>query len=168
MNAREFNNGLWTLSQEFSYMCTYNHELQLRKLWNSLADFRHLKKVPISLAAMATSFVLAFSRSTFLSAFASLLWNALCLPLNVAMTWVLVKTGLYALSRELAALASSLKGRERKKTGTMKANVMREKMNLRKVIYRERDCEETPRLGVYPDHDVEGGQGSGSQVCIVR
>jgi hypothetical protein len=72
------------------------------------------------------------------------------------------------LSRKLAALASSLKGRERKKTGTMKANVMRENMNLRKVIYRARDCEGTPRLGVYPDGDVEGGQASGSQVCIVR
>jgi hypothetical protein len=81
---------------------------------------------------------------------------------------VLIKTGLYALSRELAALASSLKWRERKKTGTMKANVMREKVNLRKVIYRERDCEGTPRLGVYPDGDVEGGQASGSQVWIVR
>ena len=84
------------------------------------------------------------------------------------MTWVLVKTGLYTLSRKLAVLASSLKGRETKKTGTMKANAMREKVNLRKVVYKERGCEETPRLGVYPDHDVEGGQGSGSQVWIVR
>ena len=117
---------------------------------------------------IATSLVLAFSRGTFLSAFPSLLWNALCLPLNVALTWVLVKTGLYWLSRELEALASNLKGWEKKKTGTMKANVMREKVNLRKVVYRARDCEETPRLGLYPDHDVEGGQGSGSQVCIVR
>jgi hypothetical protein len=117
---------------------------------------------------IATSLVLAFSRSAFLGAFASLLWNALCLPLNVALTWVLVKTGLYALSRKLAAMASGLKRRQKNKTGTMKANVMREKVNLRKVIYRSRDCEETPRLGVYPDHDVEGGQGSGSQVCIVR
>lgn len=50
----------------------------------------------------------------------------------------------------------------------MKANAMREKVNLRKVVYKERGCEETPRLGVYPDHDVEGGQGSGSQVWIVR
>jgi hypothetical protein len=82
---------------------------------------------------------------------------------------VLVKTGLYTLSRELAALASNLKGKERKKTGLMKANVMREKVNLRKVIYRERDCEETPRLGVYPDDDVEGGKStSGSQVFFAR
>ena len=81
---------------------------------------------------------------------------------------MLVKTGLYALSRELATLASSFKRRERKKTGTMKANAKREKVNLREVIYRTRDCEKTPRLGVYPEDDVETGQSSGSQVYFVR
>lgn len=79
---------------------------------------------------------------------------------------MLVKTGLYTLSRELAALAGSLKGRETKKTAMMKANAMREKVNLKKMIYKARDCEETPRLRVYPD-DVEGGKSrSGSQVCF--
>jgi hypothetical protein len=170
MNTTEFNGGHLTLSQEFSYMCTSIIRLPHGKLWNnSLADFLPPEYiVPISLAVIATSMVLAFSRSAFLSAFTSLSWNALCYPLNVALTWVLVKTGLYVPSRGLAAMASSLKRRRKNKTDTMKANVKRKKMNLKKVVYQARDCEETPRLGVYPDHDVEWGQGSGSQVCIVR
>lgn len=123
-----------------------------------------MRKVPISLAIIVLSFVLAFSRGTFLGVLASLLWNALCLPLNIALTWILVKTGLYMWSRELAVQAGVLKDRERKKTGMMKANAMREKASLRQIkIYTARDDEETPfirgtpRLEAYQYDDVEMG-----------
>jgi hypothetical protein len=52
---------------------------------------------------------------------------------NVAVTWLLVKTGLYVAGREMAVKARLLREREGKITGKMKAEVLRREKNLEKM-----------------------------------
>jgi hypothetical protein len=89
--------------------------------------------VPISASIILTAFVLAFSHSTFSSSFASYIRNGCSLLYNTATTWLMIKTGLYMLSRSMAVKANKLRDREMKLTGGMKANVMRETNNLEKM-----------------------------------
>jgi hypothetical protein len=156
----------------------------------------HHRTVPISVGIIAISFLLAFGRSSILSSFFALLGALFLFPLNVASTWLLIKSGLYALSRKMATNANALKDEENKRTATMKANAMREKMDLREMreIYAAPAREDddglrtprvrgmtsrmgTPRLGGTTrfgaaefDDDVERGQssGNGSQVRLMR
>lgn len=120
--------------------------------------------------------------------------NLLLYPLNIATTWLLIKSGLYALSRKMATKANALKDGENKRTATMLANAMREKVELQKMreIYAAPTGEDderlrspriggltsrmgTPRLGGIPrpgaaefDDDAERGQSrSGSQVRLM-
>ena len=106
MNTAEFNGGFLTLHEEFYYM------------------------FPISIAIILTSFLLAFSSSPFLSSLFSLIEAAFSYPMNVALTWVITKSGIYMMSRDLVGKAKRLKDRERKKTGLMIVEAKREKMDL--------------------------------------
>jgi hypothetical protein len=89
--------------------------------------------VPISAGIILTAFLLAFSRSSFTNSFASYARNGMSLVFNTATTWIMIKTGMYMLSRSMAVKANKLKDREYKITGGMKANVMRESNNLEKM-----------------------------------
>jgi type IV secretory pathway TraG/TraD family ATPase VirD4 len=110
MNTAEFNGGLLTLHAEFYYM------------------------FPISIAIIFTSFILAFSSSTFLSSLFALIWVMVSYPVNIGFTWVLTKSGMFTMSRRLAGKAKMMKDRERGKTGLMMAEAMREKMDLKEKI----------------------------------
>lgn len=85
MNTAEFNGGLLTLHEEFYYM------------------------FPISFAIILTSFVLAFSSSTFLSSLFSLLWVMLSYPVNIGFTWVLTRSGMFTMSRNLVGKARQVR-----------------------------------------------------------
>jgi hypothetical protein len=129
----------------------------------------NLIQVPISIAIIGTSFILAFSRSEFLAPFFSLLWAIISHPAHVAITWVLTKTGLYTLSRDLKAKANALKDRDHKVTGIMKANAMREKMELKamKKLWME-DAVEMREMEQIPTRpkDLERGESTGSEVNL--
>jgi hypothetical protein len=131
-------------------------------------------EVPISAAIICISLILAFTNSTFLSAFTSLIWAIVSYPVNAALTWVLTKTGLYTLSRELATRAITLKDMDRKKTAMMKANAMREKIEQRGLrdLHGMRQLRGMMELGV---REVEGvelrevlGSGNGGVMCDVE
>ena len=118
---------------------------------------------------ICTSFVLAFSSSAFLASFFTLLWAIVSYPAHVSSTWILTKTGLYTLSRDLAAKANALKDRDHKVTGIMKANAMREKMELKamKKLWREDavEMEEIEPAQSRPK-DLERGDTSGSEAKL--
>ncbi|KAI5919149.1 hypothetical protein F4810DRAFT_517492 [Camillea tinctor] len=109
MNAVELNDGSLTLAQEFTYM------------------------FPISIGVIIISFVLAFSQTALTNTFARLAYSAVSLLYNVGATWVAVHTGLFMLGRKAAAKASILRERETRVTGTMKAEVLQRKANLKKM-----------------------------------
>jgi hypothetical protein len=138
MNVTEFNGGLLTLHEELYYM------------------------FPISVAIIITSFTFAFSSSSFVSAVCELIWEGAKYPVSVAGTWVLTRTGIYTLSRELGSRAKEVRERGRKITGTMRANALREKMEwkvardlLREEVVEMGAKEESGRVG-----DVESVMGS--------
>jgi hypothetical protein len=103
--------------------------------------------------------LLAFSRSTIFSSAFTLLWTFISFPFNIASTWILTKSGLYTLSREMVARANALKDKENNKTGAMKANTLRANVKwdgMKKIMARRaaRDAPEpgaegarTPRVG---------------------
>ncbi|KAH9206745.1 hypothetical protein DL95DRAFT_486120 [Leptodontidium sp. 2 PMI_412] len=145
MNTKEFNDGLMNLREQFSYM------------------------FPISIAIICTSFIMAFSSSEFLSSFSTLMWAIISYPAHVTTTWILTKTGLFTLSRELAARANALQDRDRKATTLMKANVMRERYEQKARQAMENDMsiemvENRNRLSV--PLDVERGDSRGSQARL--
>jgi hypothetical protein len=115
MNTAEFNGGLLTLHEEFYYM------------------------FPISIAIIMTAILLAFFSSAFLSSLFTLIWVVLSYPINLGVTWVLTKSGMFTISRNLVGKAKQLKDRERKRTGMMMAEAMREKMDLKEKIEGWRD-----------------------------
>lgn len=131
-------------------------------------------EVPISAAIICISLILAFTNSTFLSAFTSLIWAIVSYPVNAALTWVLTKTGLYTLSRELAARAITLKDMDRKKTAMMKANAMREKIERRGPLHGMRQLKGMMELGLGEVEGVElrevlgNGNGNGGVMCDVE
>ncbi|KAI0595703.1 hypothetical protein F4775DRAFT_585372 [Biscogniauxia sp. FL1348] len=114
MNAAEFNDGSLTLAQEFTYT------------------------FPISLGVILISFVLAFSRTALTNTFAKLAYSAVSLAYNTGATWLAVHTGLFMLGRKAAAKASMLREREARVTGTMKAEVLQRKANLKKMQAMQR------------------------------
>ncbi|KAH7382941.1 hypothetical protein BKA64DRAFT_683555 [Cadophora sp. MPI-SDFR-AT-0126] len=145
MNTKEFNDGLMNLREQFYYM------------------------FPISIAIICTSFIMAFSSSEFLSSFSTLMWAILSYPAHVTTTWILTKTGLFTLSRELASRANALQDRDRKATTLMKANVMRERYEQKARQAMESDMsvemvENRNRLSV--PFDVERGDSSGSETRL--
>lgn len=89
--------------------------------------------LPISAGIIVVAFVLAFSRSPFMSSLAQLIRNAFSLVYNTAVTWLLVKSGMYMLGRQMALKAARLSDREAKITGMMKAEVLRKRNNLEKL-----------------------------------
>jgi hypothetical protein len=126
--------------------------------------------VPISFGVVCLCFVIAFSSSTFFSALGSFIWAMFTFPINITTTWILVKTGMYTLARRLVSKASALKDQERKSTGLMKANALREKVKFKKmeVIF---NGETAPPETVLPDgdsSDAERAQSSRSQSFLFR
>jgi hypothetical protein len=123
------------------------------------------------------------------------LGSYLLFPFNVASTWLLIKFGLNAISREMATMTNALKDKENRITATMKAEVMREKAERGKEVElcagSARAGDEglrtprggeilsrigtpilrgTPRLGAAErEDDVERGESSrsGSQVGLI-
>lgn len=98
------------------------------------------------------------------------LWKAVLLfPFIITMTWIVINSGLYSISRKVLAIAIALKEKENRKTGTMKANEMRDKVQLKEmsVIYRgAREGNGTTSDGIAEwDDDVE--RGTGSRVRLV-
>ena len=145
MNTYEFNEGKLTLREEFYYIG------------------------PISLAIILTSFLLAFSSSTILKSIFSLLWALFSYPVHLFSTWILTKTGLYILSREFTAKAKSLKHRDRKTTGLMKADALRQKMEMkgiRNLLMEEvQKVQDVVQMGnPARPHDLERGQSTGSEM----
>ncbi|KAI1637889.1 hypothetical protein F4809DRAFT_660759 [Biscogniauxia mediterranea] len=134
MNAVELNDGSLTLAQEFTYT------------------------FPISLGVILISFVLAFSQTALTNTFAKLAYSAVSLVYNTAATWLAVHTGLFMLGRKAAANASMLREREARVTGTMKAEVLQRKANLKKMQAMQ-------RIISLPDEDDDnddGGDGGSS------
>lgn len=99
------------------------------------------------------------------------LWKAVLLfPFIITMTWIVINSGLYTISRKVLAIAIALKEKENKKTGKMKANEMRNKVQLKemRVIYRGAgEGSGTTSDGIAEwDDDIE--RGNGSQVKLVN
>ena len=109
MNAAEFNDGLLPLSTELRLM------------------------FPISAGIIIASFLFAFSRGVLTNSGMALVRSAVSFVWNTAVTWLLVKTGLYVLGREMLVRANRLREREGKVTGGMKAEVLRREKNLEKM-----------------------------------
>lgn len=89
--------------------------------------------LPVSVGVILVSFALAFSRGFLANSAVALTRSATSFAWNTAATWVAVKTGLYRLGRDMIAQAYRLRKREGTVTGTMKAEVLREEKNLRKI-----------------------------------
>ncbi|KAK4464936.1 magnesium transport protein cora [Cladorrhinum samala] len=109
MNSIEFNDGLLSLSTEFTYM------------------------FPISAGIILISFLFAFSQSVTTNSVVMLVRSSCSFAWNTAVTWTLIKTGMYVAGREMASKASQLRAREAKITGAMKAEVLRKEKNLEKL-----------------------------------
>ncbi|KAK3380756.1 hypothetical protein B0T24DRAFT_591210 [Lasiosphaeria ovina] len=109
MNAVEINGGLLPLSTEFKYM------------------------FPISAGIILVSFLLAFSQAVHRNSVVTLARSTLSFTYNTALTWVLVKTGLYVAGRGMLVQAHRLRDREATITGSMKAEVLRNEKNLEKM-----------------------------------
>jgi hypothetical protein len=114
--------------------------------------------VPISAGIIVISILLAFVRSRIFSSVFALLWAFISFPFNIATAWVLTKSGLYTLSREMTVRANTIKDREAYKTGTMMANTLRANVKwrgMKKIMTRPTtDAQEpgtegarTPRVG---------------------
>lgn len=109
MNAAELNGGFLPLSAEFRLM------------------------FPISAGIILTSFVLAFSQSVLTNSAVALARSVVSFAWNTAVTWFLVRTGLYVAGREMMVRANRLRDREGKITGSMKAEVLRREKNLERM-----------------------------------
>jgi hypothetical protein len=94
--------------------------------------------VPISIAIISTSFILAFSRNAFMSSFSTIVWATLSYPAHVAGTWFLTTTGLYAFSRDLYTRAYALRERDKKTTNMMKVEALRRRMEENGGMMREK------------------------------
>jgi hypothetical protein len=109
MNAIEINEGLLPLSTELKFM------------------------LPISAGITLVAFLFAFSTSVLSNSLVSLMRSTISFGYNTALTWVMVKTGLYMAGREMSRQARRLQDRENKITGAMKAEVMRKEKNMEKM-----------------------------------
>ncbi|KAK4235881.1 hypothetical protein C8A03DRAFT_17421 [Achaetomium macrosporum] len=87
----------------------------------------------VSAGIILVSFLFAFSRTVRTNSAVALARSAVAFVWNTGVTWVLVKTGLYVLGREMAVRAKLLRDREGKITGAMKAEVLRREKNLERM-----------------------------------
>lgn len=109
MNSIEFNDGKVPLDTEYKLM------------------------FPISAGIIFIAFLFAFSRSVLNNSVVALMRSSVSFGYNTALTWLMVKTGLYVAGREMMKQARRLRDRENKITGAMKAEVMRKEKNLEKM-----------------------------------
>lgn len=101
MNAAELNDGRLSLATELRFM------------------------VPVSAAIAVVAFACAFSRSVLGNSAVALARSAVGFACGTALTWLLVRTGLYATGRVMLRQANRLRDREAEITGAMKAEVLR-------------------------------------------
>ncbi|KAK0642224.1 hypothetical protein B0T16DRAFT_381461 [Cercophora newfieldiana] len=109
MNNMEFNDGTLPLSLELQLM------------------------FPISAGIILIALVLGFSHSVRSNSVVELARTGVSFAWNTALTWVMVKTGLYMAGREMSRRARRLKEKEGKITGGMKAEVMRKEKHMEKM-----------------------------------
>ncbi|EAQ83492.1 hypothetical protein CHGG_09896 [Chaetomium globosum CBS 148.51] len=88
---------------------------------------------PISAGIILASFLFAFSSSVFANSAVVLARSAVSFVWNTAVTWVVVKTGLYVVGREMLVKANRLREREGTVTGAMKAEVLRREKNMERM-----------------------------------
>jgi hypothetical protein len=88
---------------------------------------------PISAGIILASFLFAFSSGVFANSGVVLIRSAVSFVWNTAVTWVVVKTGLYVVGREMLAKANRLREREGTVTGAMKAEVLRREKNMERM-----------------------------------
>ena len=88
---------------------------------------------PISAGIIVASFLFAFSSGVFANSGVVLIRSALSFVWNTAATWVVVKTGLYVVGREMLVKANRLREREGTVTGAMKAEVLRREKNMERM-----------------------------------
>ena len=90
--------------------------------------------------------------------------------MNITLTWVLTKTGLYTLSRELDARAIALKDMDRKKTAIMKAKAMEETIvqNRFKDLHAMKPLRGSEVEGVELREVLGNGRGNGRIMCDVE
>jgi hypothetical protein len=136
MNAAEFNDGHLTIKSELSYM------------------------IPISVGTIIISFLLAFSSNSFISALFSLAFATIKYPINVSLTWLFTKTGLYTFSRDMSGKANALAEKDRKATTGMKANALRETMEWKvaKELLRDeiQEIGGKMKIGKRPEDEESG------------
>ncbi|GAB1316850.1 Ankyrin repeat protein [Madurella fahalii] len=149
MNAIEFNDGLLPLSTELKLM------------------------FPISAGIILISFLFAFSQSVLTNSAVALARSVVSFAWNTAVTWVLVKTGLYVVGREMLVKANRLRDREGKITGAMKAEVLRREKNLERMraaghVRELAKSRSATRVGINREEDnisgsvLSGGGGVGT------
>ncbi|KAK4154111.1 hypothetical protein C8A00DRAFT_43091 [Chaetomidium leptoderma] len=88
---------------------------------------------PISAGIIVASFLFAFSPGVFANSVFTLARSAVSFGWNTAVTWVLVRTGLYVVGREMVVKENRLREREGKVTGAMKAEVLRREKNMERM-----------------------------------
>ncbi|KAH6847617.1 hypothetical protein B0I37DRAFT_375478 [Chaetomium sp. MPI-CAGE-AT-0009] len=88
---------------------------------------------PVSAGIILASFLFAFSSGVFANSAVVLVRSAVSFVWNTAVTWVVVKTGLYVVGREMLVKANRLREREGTVTGAMKAEVLRREKNMERM-----------------------------------
>jgi len=132
MNAKEINGGAWTFRKEMIYMSNFPH---------TPPQFIALvltHQVPISIAIILTSFILAFS--TFIRAFLSFIFD-------LAWTRFVTSTRIYTLWRDFNFDSQKLSKMRREratkwKEDAKKAKQERTREKLKKVEAKKRDLKE--------------------------
>ncbi len=89
--------------------------------------------MPISAGIIIISFVLAFSHAShaFVNELTILAYTAVSFAYNTTMTWLAVRTGLYAVGLDMSLASSRLRDREHRLTATWKAEERRKKTKTR-------------------------------------
>ncbi|KAK3312089.1 hypothetical protein B0H66DRAFT_394121 [Apodospora peruviana] len=134
MNAIELNDGLLPLTTEFKYM------------------------FPISAGIILVSFVFAFSQTVLSNSIVMLARSAVSFGYNTALTWVLVKTGMYVAGRQMLVQANRLRDMEGTITGGMKAEVLRKEKNLERMRAAGHVKKLTARHRVGDDNGSQSGR----------
>ncbi|KAK3389773.1 hypothetical protein B0H63DRAFT_464311 [Podospora didyma] len=137
MNAIELNDGLVPLQSIYKYL------------------------FPVSTGIILVAFLFAFSQAVFNNSVVALGRSAVSFAYNTTLTWLLVKTNLYVVGREMNTLANRLRDREATVTGTMKAEVLRNEKNIKRMHAADHVRGLTRRQTTQPRPNENDGIASG-------
>lgn len=140
MNAAELNDGRIPLATELRLM------------------------FPVSAGIILVSFLFAFSRGVVANSAVALARSALSFAWNTAVTWLVVKTGLYVVGREMLVRANRLRERESTVTGGMKAEVLRREKNLERMRAAGHVRALARQRGVETGRGADGNEGRDGMV----